>query len=192
MKPVIVGICGFAGSGKDTFAAMLAEQLHLLGISSSRMSLADPMKQFCAQVFGFTYEQLWGSSEQRAVPNEHGVTPRRALQTLGTEWGRSLDEDVWVRHLVRRAMARSSCKVVICPDVRFHNEAEVIRLAGGIVVKVVRGEKAKVKGGVEGHASEVEQDSIVATCVVVNDGSLFDLGEKARDVAELVGKNVGK
>lgn len=86
------------------------------------------------------------------------LTPRFVLQSLGTEWGRMCFENVWIGRLLGLAqelqaggchyspqqglfrgapgMAKTS---VVIPDVRFRNEVDAIRAAGGKVVRVVRG-----------------------------------------------------
>ena len=54
----LLGICGKAGSGKDTAAAYLIEKHGFV-----KLAFADPLKRFAKGVFGFTSEQLWGPSE---------------------------------------------------------------------------------------------------------------------------------
>ena len=56
----IVGITGQAGSGKDTVADHLVAEHGYV-----KVALADPIKRFGREVFGFTDTQLWGPSEHR-------------------------------------------------------------------------------------------------------------------------------
>lgn len=136
---MIIGISGKAGSGKDTLADILVRKHGFV-----KVALADPMKRFCMELFGFTEEQLWGKSEKRNEPDKRYprensfsrdlarklitdgyekvgapvpdfvkkeaerdtleyLTPRCALQTLGTEWGRNCYKDVWVDYALRVA-----------------------------------------------------------------------------------------
>lgn len=60
MNTPIMLICGAAGSGKDTVAAMLAKYTNGVCIAQ-----ADPMKRFAATIFEFDEDQLWGPSESR-------------------------------------------------------------------------------------------------------------------------------
>jgi hypothetical protein len=110
----LIGICGRAGAGKSTAAAVLVKEFGYVEVA-----LADPMKRICKEVFDFSDEQLWGPSEKRNAPDkryprleevgvthrmkESFLTPRYALQTLGTEWGRHCYDDVWIDHAIRVA-----------------------------------------------------------------------------------------
>jgi hypothetical protein len=194
----IVGINGKAGAGKDTLAGVFIEHGYV-GIA-----LADEMKRFCAKVFGFSRDQLWGPSGLRdAIDSRWGISPRRALQTLGTEWGRRLHEDVWIARVVDivttleresflgydrvhgigviefdRPFRRpaSGCGFVIT-DVRFVNEMRQIRDLGGALVRVRRA-GAGLVGAAGEHTSEREQDTIPDIdfdIVIDNDGTLADL-----------------
>lgn len=145
-------------------------------------------------------------------PTEY-LTPRHALQSLGTDWGRNCYSDVWVDYAVRtakelltrgvlvhptytaqrglehvRASGQPLPSGVVIPDVRFRNELEGVRAAGGIVVRIRR-IGAGLTGVAASHASETEQAEIPDTAfdhVLENDGSLEDLRAKAREFVALV------
>lgn len=95
------------------------------------------------------------------------LTPRRALQQLGTDWGRNCYENTWVDYAMRRArtLQDAGCPLVLITDVRFQNEADAIRAAGGIIIAVERPGVAK-----GAHASE--QGCGVVDATVKNDSSL--------------------
>lgn len=113
---MIIGLCGQAGSGKDTVADILVKDHHFV-----KVALADPLKRICKEVFDFTDEQLWGASEKRnggdpRYPREEKIpgdgpymeamsflSPRYALQQLGTEWGRDCYPNVWIDYALRVA-----------------------------------------------------------------------------------------
>ena len=56
----IIGITGQAGSGKDEIAGRLVQKHGF-----QQLSLADPLKRFGLNVFGFDVIQLWGPSSAR-------------------------------------------------------------------------------------------------------------------------------
>lgn len=126
------------------------------------------------------------------------LSPRIMLQHLGTEWGREvIDENIWIDNLIRTAekvlqgykydkeTGFNGERVppptgVVISDVRFANELERIRAAGGRVIKVTRNSAAKKaqKLGISGHASEAEQAKFgddLFDAVLANEGSLKDL-----------------
>lgn len=133
----LIGIAGSARSGKDTLASYLLE--HLTD-DWSRSSFADPIKKML-EVIGVDC-----SDEAKAVIDERFCyTPRHMMQILGTEWGREMIHgNIWVE-----AFARINAgKQVVVPDVRFENEADLVR-ANGILIHLVG------RGGIEGdHVSE--------------------------------------
>lgn len=131
MKIQYIGIAGRAGSGKSTAAFLAAADFQDVVI----MSLADPIKDM-------TQNLLNDCGIPRDAPKEDviptlGVSPRRLMQTLGTEWGRvCLGEDFWLRAFEQRvrgmvteimqmdAGRRPQLLRIIVPDVRFPNEAD--------------------------------------------------------------------
>jgi hypothetical protein len=191
--PRLIGLSGVAGAGKDAVADILVREHR-----ACKIALADPMKRFCAVLFDFSYEQLWGESASRNVPDDRwdGLTPRRALQTLGTEWGRGCHPDVWIRAALRMASAvldagaeysrgrgvreagrPTTWRRVVIPDVRFRNELDAIRAAGGEVWRIIR-PGAGLTGAAAAHLSENElTDDMPATydMKIVNAGTLEDL-----------------
>jgi len=193
----IIGLCGLAGSGKDSAADFLVSHHGFV-----KVALADPIKRACAEWFGWDEETLWGPSEKRNVADPMragGRSPRYVLQRLGTEFGRHCYEDIWVSYALRIARevldmhqhyvpsvglaGRASLyEGVVIPDVRFLNEVEAIRNAGGVVWKIER-HGAGLQGAAAQHVSETEQTSIPAEAfarIVVNDGTLGELREKVR------------
>ncbi len=207
---MIIGVSGKAGTGKDTFADALAD------LGFVKISQADPMKRFCREVLGFTDEELWGPSSARNRPCERlgGLSARHALQTLGTEWGRVHCHDtMWIDHaltVARRLLFpllegdapwkytpqrglylgeeyEAPARGVVIPDVRFQNELDAIKAAGGRVVRLRR-DGAGLQGASAMHASELEQDAIPDSAFDVmleNVGTVEDLRLAAGLIVEM-------
>jgi hypothetical protein len=100
---------------------------------------------------------------------------RVMLQTLGTEWGRHcIDPDIWV---IKAAefIARNAdvCNRIVFSDVRFNNEAQFIKDAGGLIVHVVRDDKPTIDN--ENHVSEAGILAEYIDVTVHNNGTLNDL-----------------
>ena len=157
-KMRLIGIAGKARSGKDTAATYL---LNKLGGNWSTASFADPMKAMLNAIDVDT------SDEAKDLPsNQYGVSTRHMLQTLGTEWGRDgIGSNFWID-----VFARSNAgQFVIVPDVRFENEAELIRKHGFLI-------HIEGRGGIEGsHISEQQLDFHDDDIFVNNRGSLSEL-----------------
>lgn len=209
---LIIGVCGKAGSGKDTIADILVKDHGFV-----KVAFADPLKRICQEVFEFTSEQLWGPSEKRNEPDfrylrhnfmdENGdqvsdyLSPRYALQKLGTEWGRDCYPDIWIEYAMRvakrllvkgapifydarfgirswRMSDPEEIKGVVISDVRFLNEVEGLKRHGAKVVRVYRPARKALAGAGEQHRSETEQDAIpddLFDFILHNNGSLEDL-----------------
>ena len=91
---------------------------------------------------------------------QDGLTPRYALQTLGTEWGRAQDPDMWIKFAERDAEKRGLDGYAIIPDCRFLNEGSFLQSKGAPLIEVLRpgfdGGKA-MAAGVAAHQSEMER-----------------------------------
>ena len=124
----LIGIAGPARAGKDTLASYMLDNL---GDNWTRSSFAAPIKKMLEAI------GVDCSDDAKAVVDDaFGDTPRHMMQTLGTEWGRNLiDGDIWVKAFARL----NAGKCVIVPDVRFENEAALVREHGVLIHLVGRG-----------------------------------------------------
>jgi len=141
---MIIGVCGFIGSGKDTIADYLVN-IHQF----RRESFANTLKDACAAVFGWDRTMLEGRTKQAREWREQvdpwwskrldmAITPRWILQHWGTEvCRRAFHDDIWIASLENKL--RTSQDDVVISDCRFPNEIRAIRDQGGVVIRVVRG-----------------------------------------------------
>ena len=65
------------------------------------------------------------------------LTAREFLQYFGTEVMRNIKDSIWVDYTMKRINKEQS-SVAIIPDVRFPNEINAIKEAGGIVIRLTR------------------------------------------------------
>lgn len=172
MKQTIIGLYSpVMQSGKSTVAEYLCRH-H----SFQQISFAGPLKEMADKFFeclgvaeNVRIAMLYGGLKEQRLP-EIGVTPRHVMQTLGTEWGRQcIDTNLWVKTAMRRA--RLSTRNIVIDDLRFPNEFDAIRDAGGFCVKLVRpglGEPSKTVG----HASEGALDGRLFNFTLTNDSTI--------------------
>lgn len=142
--PSLLGICGRKGSGKSTAAQVL------LDAGWKRVKFADPLKNML-RVIGLDDRHIEGDLKEVPCDLLGGKTPRWAMQSLGTEWGRKcIYDDFWMS-LARReiALVLAQGYSVVVDDVRFDNEADMIRELGGSVLLIKRGPDAPIE-----HESE--------------------------------------
>lgn len=180
----LVGLTGAKGAGKSTAAACLVSSL-----GYTETSFALPLKRACGAMFGFTAEQMEDQVLKETVDKRWGVTPRKALQCVGTqlvrERMREAFPDLWLKEgesfwvkafeMVYRDHVGKGGGPLVVSDVRFENEAEAVRKLGGIIVRVRRegGDASEAK---DTHVSETEMQRILADAEVVNvDGDVTQL-----------------
>lgn len=162
---MLIGLAGYARSGKDTVASMLGDY--------ERKAFADPIRESLMALNPLlTPTEHLADVVKRQGWDEAKVNypeVRRLMQVLGTEVGRRLiDPNIWV-HLALRGIRPSDD--VVFTDVRFQNEAIAIRNMGGQVWRVNRpGIEA-----VNSHSSETAMDGWKYDRVINNYGSLEEL-----------------
>lgn len=170
---MIIGLSGYAQTGKDTVAQHLVEKYGFV-----RIAFADAIREALYKLNPILsdYPGLPGIRLAWAVDHsgwesvkQDSKECRRMLQRFGTEVGRDLwGSDFWVNI----AMAKTNgIGNVVITDVRFPNEYDAIVNGGG---KVWRVEKPGVSA-VNAHASETALDGHTFDHTIVNMGSKDDL-----------------
>ena len=143
-QPRLIALTGAKGVGKSTYAEFLA------GENGTVLSFATPIKRMLQALVGKEY--VFGSKKNEET--HLGVTGRVLLQTLGTEWGReTIDQDIWVksmRHTLTDAMFEEYRPVII-DDLRFENEAKMVRELNGEIWHI---ERKNFKPANDNHISE--------------------------------------
>lgn len=154
----IVGLTGYAGSGKDYVCDILRAEYY-----ATRVAFADGVRLEVEEFLSPGTQPIEYSSQARLPAVWKKPYPdeiRRLLQWWGTEYRRAEDQDYWVNKGVQRIKAaRTTFDLVIVTDVRFQNEADAIRDLGGIVLQVTASQEIRARrlGGSlpPAHASEV-------------------------------------
>ena len=167
---MLIGLTGSARCGKDTIAEELSKNYGFF-----KIAFADPLKQMVGALLSMKPPVL-EEFKDKELAFLDGVTPRRLLQTLGTEWGRQIImDDIWLRFAqekidICRAQAFND---IVITDVRFDNEAEFIQKQGGVVFRVIRPDAPKVHA----HASEAGVKQTLTNGHIYNTGTLEELYE---------------
>lgn len=126
---MIVAFCGLKTSGKTTAAEYLVKEHGF-----QRESFAGPLKEACKNIFCLSDSQVYGADKETYDPR-WDKTPRQILQLFGTEVGRQIDDQVWIKNMQLRL---ASAEMAVIDDLRFPNEAQAVKDSGGIVVGIQR------------------------------------------------------
>ena len=171
LRPMRVALVGKKNAGKDTVADQLCATHGF-----TRIAFADLMKEMLHVGLGIPREVLYGPAAiKEEIDPRFGVSIRYMLQTIGTEWGRNLiHERIWITRMLDEILpAREGAEGIlrwVVSDVRQLNEAAALKAAGFTLVRIVRPDSSTGKH--ENHASETEQDQIVADVELQNDADL--------------------
>lgn len=179
--PPVVGFTGVAESGKDTaalalephgfrhesFAGPLKElaleidpwiNLDGAGLPEPNSGTFDPLDH--GLITSIRLRDLWETFGPRAAKSQTQV--RELLQLIG-HFIRGLDEHFWVNIMDRKIEA--SAEPVVITDVRYDNEARLIRSFGGKVIKLIR----PGHGPANDHPSEQGVSPWLIDAVIDND-----------------------
>lgn len=183
---MIIGVSGYARSGKDTVADILVEELGFI-----KISWADKLRE-C--LYTLNPIILWDKNVEKVYPNildymplkwiidtygwdgykETGWYPhiRILLQRFGTEVGREIiNDNIWVELGLKNL---DTDKNYVIPDTRFVNEAYAIQDYKGKLFRVNRNGVLPVND----HISEIGLDNHKFDIIINNNGSIEDLREK--------------
>ena len=186
---MIIGLCGLIGSGKGTVANILVDEHKF-----EKISFADKLKDAVSVLFDWDREMLegetsesrfWREQEDTFWTKETGrkITPRLVLQEFGTDCMRNgFYDGVWVSFVRKRIIENPDINFVI-PDVRFTNEAEIIKGLDGKVWCVKRGPdplwfRQYVDLDIEPtdvHSSEWRWAKVAFDHNIYNEGTIEDL-----------------
>jgi len=172
----LVGIGYQMGVDKDTVADYMCATFGF-----RKMRFADPLKEAVAAIYGWSRESLEDQEFKATVDPFWGITPRVALQLVGTEAMRNnVDKDIWIKAMQRRIAkhaADTRAPSVVITDTRFLNEVDTIKELGGYVIKVVRpNNEFTMAGAIGEHSSELELSGYDGwDYTIVNNGDLQKL-----------------
>ena len=119
MKYKVVGLCGFARSGKDTFFSIASEILDSQNKNNNRIAFADSLKE---DLDPFIKEHLGFSAFTENSKEKELIRP--LMVCFGADIMRKIDENYWVRKLSSKLKINS---INFITDVRYPNEIEWIQ-----------------------------------------------------------------
>ncbi len=157
MTPRWIGFSGKMYAGKDYAYDYLRDQNY----DVERVSFADQLRLEIRDTLGLA----------TIIRKPYTDLERKLQQWWGTEYRRSQDPDYWVNKA--REAAKEATGVPVFTDVRFPNEADMIREEGGLIVRleareVTRKDRGRVNT-LPNHESETAMDDYEFDYVVLTD-----------------------
>lgn len=141
---MIIGLSGKKQVGKSTLANTL------IGHGYIEYSFAHPIKLALSAMLNKPYS-WFDNQETKELPMDAfgGVTARHMMQTLGTEWGRHMiHPDLWLMVAAQHLTPNHDW---VISDIRFENEAQMVRNMGGVIIHIER----DIKTTQDEHISEL-------------------------------------
>jgi hypothetical protein len=181
MTTRLIGLTGRAGCGKDSVAGFIIKEWGSHDeVAVATVRFSEPLKQLVSSMFEIPRMVMEDPGlKETGLARWNGRSAREILQILGTDGFRAIDPDYWVK-LARREIeeALERGRRVVCPDVRFENEARAIRDLGGEVWKIMKTDGPTTAHG--RHASETEMGGIFPDVVLkAPHGQLDSLRDQA-------------
>jgi hypothetical protein len=164
---MIIGLTGYAQSGKDTLAGML------IGLHKyNNRAFADPIRKLLYEMNPLVKDEY----RVKGVVDAYGWDKakvefpelRNLLQTLGVAARTIFNDQFWIS---QGLSGLSVGDKIVITDVRFPNEADAIKVLGGQIWRV----KRLGIGAVNDHVSETAMDGYKVDQIFVNNGSVDDL-----------------
>lgn len=197
VDPKLIGISGKIGNGKDLLFDVInyiitedywtsfehfMHEAKPIDVVYENKKFAGILKDITCKLIGCNVSQLEDRKFKEAELGRewNGLTPRKILQLLGTEAGRHIiHPNIWVNALF--ANYKPSLENWIVTDVRFPNEANIIKEKGGIMIRINRPGTESHCGGQ--HLSETSLDAYDKfDYVIENDGTVQDLIDKVKSL----------
>lgn len=177
---MIVGFTGKMGSGKDTAADSV--------FCDFRWAFAAPLKDGVKAFFNFSNEQMTDPELKDAIDPRWEVSPREMLQYFGTDCIRTRLPGFFLQNMRMKFEQLKTHNafdlIALVTDVRFDDEAALIKEHGGIVIKIHRPCLSDDRSAHTAHASEAGLSPGMVDFIVVNDGSVEELQVKIRQIIE--------
>lgn len=173
--PLLIGLTGKAGAGKDAVARHLRREHGYI-----IMSFADPIRLMLRPLIecvGQGDEWMHDRAlKEKPIPGLD-FSSRHLMQSLGTEWAREhLGENFWVR-LLDFARQNKPHQHIVITDCRLANEFEYVNRSFGRIWRIERPGLPAVRE----HVSETEADTLNVDATLLNDGTLEHLAQRVND-----------
>lgn len=163
----LIGLNGSMGCGKSEAFKAIKEHAH--GRTVVLVKFAQPLYDI--------QEMIYNRIKSVHVRPDNFIKDRKLLQWIGTDWGRdTISKTIWVDIWKSEVQSHIDAgRLVVCDDVRFDNEGELLKELGGIVIRITSdrtAERIDTAAGIKNHASEAGIAHNLIDMIVENNGTL--------------------
>ena len=180
---MFVGLVGEKGAGKTT----LINALSALSVNFIELTFANPVKIVAAAISAGK-AQLHDAVQKEQFNENLGITNRALMQRVGDmlheqlpvyfptmfKVGSSPIVEI-ARALLFNEKNNSDGANIIFSDVRYREEAKLIKDEGGLLIRIVRPRQVHV---LDSHSSETQSKELTVDYEIVNDGTEQEMLEK--------------
>lgn len=188
----VISLTGQKRSGKDTVASLFMLHNHNI----RKYAFADPVRDAAKAFFGWS-DVMFTDEYKEQVDEFWGISPRQALQYLGTEVGRigvakqfpifeiRTGDTIWIKRFRKFLNENTDADAVVISDTRFMNElnyVKEVKMSMGFPVITIGITRPGTV--VDGHASETEVQKCVDNSAynIVNDGTIDKLDKAVQAI----------
>lgn len=180
---MIIGLCGYKGTGKSTAAEYLENEYGFV-----RVNFKDGLVQEITERFPILLEELKKTYTLSSIEDLFRIKPplmRALMQEYGTDVRRKDDPDYWVNQWVSSVIGGEDN--IVTDDVRFLNELTALGDMSGVLIRITRPD---VTTGGE-HVSEREQEGFVEDFTITGvPGSHKEIFKQIDSIIQTIKSNV--
>lgn len=151
---MLIALSGKRQRGKTTAADYLVRHHKFV-----KVSFAEALKEDARNLFEFEDEHLYGALKDKKF-KDYEWTPREFLIRYG-QFLRYFDADYWVKNLLKLLDLDDPKRKYVCDDLRFVNEAQILKKAGAKLIRINRYDKdldIKYDANIDNDISETALD----------------------------------
>lgn len=189
---IVFGVLGHAKAGKDTCVDYVLRTIDMKQLNGDfkgkaiedctqfKVAIADGIRSV-AKAIGFADYQLTDPVLKEKLVPEFGMTPRKAMQGIGSAFRNTFGADFWLNNFKNRIdcyKAEDHGTILYVTDLRLPHEVEWLKQNyDATIIKIDRPD-LDLESEVYQHHTEKYVDLVPYDRLVVNDGTLKDLYRK--------------
>ena len=197
---IVFGILGHAKAGKDTCVDYVLRTIDMKQLNGDfkgkaiedctqfKVDIADGIRDV-AKAIGFKQYQLNDQSLKEKVDPVLGISPRQAMQGIGSAFRNTFGADFWLENFKRRIGCykhESHGTILYVTDLRLPREIEWLKEHFDATIIKIERPDLDLEAPMYQHHTEKFVDMISYDRLVVNDGTLKDLYRKLNREIEYV------